>query len=65
MEDFLFNMDRGVFRGLSMPLSESELQELARARHLLEHPGIAARIAGIAGKPSSARWPRCRTGCRR
>jgi len=34
-----------------MPLSESDLQELARARHLLEHPGIAARIAGLAGKP--------------
>jgi len=34
-----------------MPLSESDLQDLVRARHLLEHPGIAARIAGLAGKP--------------
>lgn len=34
-----------------MPLSEPDLQDLARARHLLEHPGIAARIAALAGKP--------------
>jgi len=34
-----------------MPLSDSDLQDLARAKHLLEHPGIAARIAGLAGKP--------------
>jgi len=34
-----------------MALSESELAELAQAKRLLEHPGIAARLAAIAGSP--------------
>ncbi|MDX3905875.1 MAG: EcsC family protein [Pigmentiphaga sp.] len=34
-----------------MPLSDTDLQDLAHAKYLLEHPGIAARIAGFAGKP--------------
>ncbi len=34
-----------------MQLSDSDLQDLARAKRLLEHPGLAARIAALAGKP--------------
>ncbi|VCU68770.1 EcsC protein family protein [Pigmentiphaga humi] len=34
-----------------MPLSDADLRALAHAKHLLGHPGIAARLAGLAGKP--------------
>ena len=34
-----------------MALSDSELAELAQAKRLLEHPGVAARLAAIAGSP--------------
>ena len=34
-----------------MPLTRSELAELARAKHLLETPGIAMRLSSYAGAP--------------
>lgn len=34
-----------------MALSDSELDELAQAKRLLEHPGLAARLASIVGSP--------------
>src|SRR5437870_12928460 len=34
-----------------MALSDSELAELAQAKRILEHPGLAARLAALAGSP--------------
>lgn len=34
-----------------MPLSATDLEALAQARRLLEHPGLAARLAGMVGAP--------------
>jgi len=34
-----------------MPLSKSELEDLARAKRLLETPGIAMRLSSLAGAP--------------
>ncbi len=34
-----------------MALSDPELAELAQAKRLLEHPGLAARLAAVAGSP--------------
>jgi hypothetical protein len=32
-------------------LTDTDLQDLARAKHLLENPGVAARLASLAGRP--------------
>jgi hypothetical protein len=34
-----------------MPLSEVELEDLRRAKDILEHPGLAAKLSAIAGSP--------------
>ncbi|MBC8021948.1 MAG: EcsC family protein [Burkholderiales bacterium] len=34
-----------------MPFSQTELEELRRAKLLLEHPGLAAKLADLAGMP--------------
>jgi hypothetical protein len=34
-----------------MPLSKSDLEELARAKDILEHPGLAAKLSALAGSP--------------
>lgn len=34
-----------------MPFSPAEIEELKLAKHLLEHPGLAARISNVVGAP--------------